>query len=114
MFYGTSALTTLTETDIEALANNTLATGYGGTFTYAAGGYKYFCIPSAFSNPVLFRDFATNLQMAMAGPAEGYTTNNGNGYYYQTVSVDNGFVTHNYEVYRSKYQLGGTIKIIVT
>lgn len=113
-FYGTSTLTSLTAGDIQGLANNGLASTYAATYTYAAGGYKYLCIPSAFSNPVLFRDFNTNLQVAMAGPAEGYTISNGNGYYYQLVSVNNGYVTHNYEVYRTKYQLGGIIKIIVT
>jgi len=113
-FYGTSTLTSLTALDIQGLANNGLASSYADTYTYAAGGYKYLCIPSAFSNPVLFRDFNTNLQVAMAGPAEGYTISNGNGYYYQLVSVNNGYVTHNYEVYRTKYQLGGIIKITVT
>jgi hypothetical protein len=114
-FYGTSTNTTLTAPQIQALTTNQLASAFGITATYLAGGYKYYAIPNVFGFPVLFRDFNTNLAVAMAGPGEGYTSTNGNGMYYQTVSVTNPFsVVMTYRVYRTRNVLGGTIKIIVT
>lgn len=115
VFSGTSTNTSLTEAQIEALTNNGLQSAFASTITYAAGGYKYYCIPHTFGFPSLFRDFNTNLAVAMAGIAEGYTNTNGNGLYYQLVSVTNAYSqTVNYRVYRTRNILGGSIKIVIT
>jgi len=115
MFYGTSALTILTEPQIEALAGQTLASTSLGTFTYVTGGYKYFVVPNQFVNPILFRDQSTNLAVGMAGTAEGYTDSNGGAYKFLYISITNGFgILNTYRVYRTKNILGGSIQIIVT
>ncbi len=62
----------------------------------------------------MFRDSATNLAVAMAGVAEGYTTPVG-VYYAQIVSVTNTYgKTTNYYVFRTRNILGGSINIVVT
>lgn len=115
LFYGTNANTSLTEANIEALTNNNLDTVFAGTYTFVAGNYKYFAFPSAFGVVGLFKDADTQLAVAMAGPAEGYTTTSGNGLYYQVVSVTNAHgVTHNYNVYRTRNILNGAITITVS
>jgi len=85
------------------------------TIQYVAGGYKYYCIPSTFGFPSLFKDVNTNLNVAMAGIAEGYTSTNGNGIYYQSVSITNAYsVVNNYRIYRTRNVLGGAIKIAIS
>lgn len=114
IYYGTSSLTALTANDITGLTSTNLASTSLGTFAYAAGDYKYFCIPTALNNPSLFRDKSTNLTVAMAGPSDGYTILN-NGYYVQQVVVTNAYgINITYDVYRSKNQLGGAISIIAS
>jgi hypothetical protein len=115
MYYGPSTNTTLTETNIEALANSGLASGFSGTFAYAGGGYKYFCFPDSFGSPVSFKDASTNLNVAMASSIDdAFYSNIANGLYYGLVSVTNTYSqTTNYRVYRSKNILGGSISIIV-
>lgn len=115
MFYGTSANTTLNESEIEGLTNSQLATSRLGTYAFAAGDYKYFAFPLAFGEALLFKDSSTQLGVAMAGIAEGYTSGGTNGLYYQLVSVTNAYgIITNYRVYRTINILGGSINIIVT
>jgi len=115
LYYGTSSATTLTEGDIESLGTIANINGVTGTYTYASGGYKYFCFPSMYASPSLFRDLATNLAVAMADASDGYTQNSGGPYNYQLVSTTNAHgVPVNYKVFRTKNMLGGTIKIVVT
>lgn len=121
-FIGVDANTTLDETGIEALnVSNTLATSLSGAYVFSPSAtYKYFCCPVAFGAPapvIGFKDAATNLNVSMAGPAEGYNTADANGWYYQTVSVTNSTATPyttNYRVYRTKNVLNGAITIIVS
>jgi hypothetical protein len=113
-YYGTSALTALTASDITGLTNSNLVSTSLGTYAYAGGGYKYLCIPTAVNNPSLYRDASTNLTVAMAGPSDGYTILN-NGYYVQQVVVTNAYgVNITYDVYRTKNILGGAINIIAS
>lgn len=115
VYYGTSALTALTASDITGLTStNLVTTTASATYALGAGNYKYICIPVALTNPTLFRDASTNLTVAMAGTDDGYTILN-NGYYTQQVVVTNAFgVNITYDVYRTKNILGGSITIITT
>jgi hypothetical protein len=116
LYYGTSTNATLNESGIEGLINNTLTSSYSGTFSYAGGGYKYFCFPTSFGSPSSFKDTATNLNIAMATNLDDavFFANSANGLYYGLVSVTNvNGSTTNYRVYRSKNILGGSISIIV-
>lgn len=115
VFSGTSTNLALTAPQIQSLTNNALQSSFGTTIQYVAGGYKYYCIPSTFGFPSLFKDVSTNLNVAMAGIAEGYTSTNGNGIYYQSVSVTNAYgVVNNYRIYRTRNVLGGVIKIAIS
>lgn len=101
IYYGTSLTTPLVEADIEGLANNPLASGFAGTYSFAAGDYKYFCYPSSFGTATVFKDTATNLNVAME-PV-------------YTVSVTNTYgVTQNYNVHRTTNILGGSINILIS
>ncbi|MDG1950783.1 MAG: hypothetical protein P8J32_08290 [bacterium] len=114
MFYGTSTNTTLNESQIEALANDPLSSVIAGTYSLAAGGYKYFCVPDSFSNIITIVDDLTGLSVAMADSSDGYSSV-ANGFNYQTVSVTNGNgQTTNYRVYRTKNILGASIDITIT
>ena len=112
-YYGIQSSTSLTAAQIQGL-NSELATNRLGNYTFGAGNYKYFAWPTSFGAPTLFRDFNTNLAVAMAGVDEGYTTPVGS-YYAQVVSVTNiwGYTT-NYYVFRTRNILGGSIIITVT
>lgn len=116
-FNGTQSATSLSAVQIAALngtGSGVLASSRAGTYVYGAGSYKYFAWPTSFGAPVLFRDNATNLAVAMAGVAEGYTTPVG-VYYAQVVSVTNTYgKTTNYYVFRTRNILGGSINIVVT
>jgi len=99
--WGISANTSLTSAQILALTSSDLSTVGTGTFTFAATNYKYFCIPSSFTQPTSFIDSATGFAVDMQ-PAV-------------TVSVTNiyGVVT-NYSVYRSTYPLTSTLTMVVS
>jgi hypothetical protein len=112
-YHGTQSLTSLTAAQIQSLTG-ALSNSRLGNYTFGAGGYKYFAWPTSFGAPVLFRDFNTNLAVAMAGIDEGYTSPVGS-YYAQVVSVTNiwGYTT-NYYLFRTRNILGGSIIITVT
>ena len=113
-FYGTQSAATMSAAQVSALSNQGIVAGRAGTYNFGAGAYKYFAWPTSFGAPTLFRDFNTNLAVAMAGVAEGYTTPVGS-YYAQVVTITNGFgKTTNYYVFRTKNILGGAISIVVT
>lgn len=118
-YFGTSALGTLADTDIVALANNPLASGFAGLYNFAALDFKYFCWPDSFGSPTAstgFKDNSTGLALAMAdiGDDPSYYTNLQNGFYYGLVAVTNiNTVTTNYRVYRTKNALGGTLQALV-
>jgi len=101
IYYGTSLTTPLVEADIEGLANSPLASGFAGTYSFAAGDYKYFCYPSSFGTATVFKDTATNLNVAMEAV--------------YTVSVTNIYgITQNYNVHRTTNILGGSINILIS
>lgn len=118
MFYGNSANVTLSEAQIQALANDLLTASYARTYAMAAGGYKYICLADAAGGQLnTVKDASTNLSVPMATAADdaSYSNVDGGGYSYALVSVTNPFaVTTNYRVYRTKNSLGGAISLAVT
>lgn len=118
-FSGTGTLPTLNEAGVEALVNSALTTGKNGTFSLAAGGYKYFAWPDSMGSPTAvtgFRDASTGFSIDMATSVDdAFFSNVQNGWYYGIVSVTNvNGITTNYRVYRSRYVLGGSISITVS
>lgn len=113
VYAGTSANTTLTAGQIQALATANLASAGTGTFSLAAGGYKYFCYPSTLSVANSFTDTSTNLSVTMADSTDDASfSNTANSLSYALVSVTNAFSqTVSYRVYRTRYILGGSITI---
>jgi len=100
VFWGTSPLTVLTETDIEALSNSQLRNGFAGTYSFAAGNYKWVCYPTSMGLATTFTDTGTGFPVAMVAPI--------------TVSVTNPYgVTENYYAHRTLNILGGSINIAV-
>jgi len=101
IYYGTSATSPLVAANITALANNPLAAGFAGTYSFAAGNYKYFCYPSSFGTATVFTDTGTNFNIAMEP--------------LYVVSITNAFgVTANYNVHRTTNVLGGSINILIS
>jgi hypothetical protein len=88
--------------DITGLASSGLRTGYAGTYSFAGGGYKYICYPSAWGTATTFKDTSTGLDVAMEVP-------------YVVLNVVTGFgVLVNYRVHRTTNILGAAIDIIVS
>ena len=99
-YYGESVATSLDEAGVEGLRVGGLLTSVAGTYSMAAGGYKYFAVPTSVSQPVTIKDAATNLDVDMQAPV--------------TVSVTNGNgVVEDYKVYRTTNVLNGTINIVI-
>lgn len=115
VYYGTSSATTLTADGITGLTSSKLDTTIvNDNWNYGAGDYKYLCIPSTFLEPSLFKDNNTNLSVAMADTAEGFSSGTGT-YKYQLVSVTNiNGIAQNYKVFRTRNMLGGSINIKTT
>jgi hypothetical protein len=101
-FYGESVNAgPLVEADVEALRINELASGFAGTYVFAAGGYKYIAYETTLGTATVFKDQATNLGV----PFEAY----------YTISITNTFgVVKTYKVHRSTNILGGSITILVS
>lgn len=101
IYYGTSSTTPLVEADIKALTSQSLASAFAGTYSFAAGNYKYFCYPTTLGTATTFKDSATNLDIAMETP--------------YLVSVTNAYgVTLSYRVHRTTNILGSSINIIIS
>lgn len=99
-YYGESASASLNETGIEALRVGGIVSGFAGTYSFSAGGYKYLSYPTALGTATSFKDQSTNLDV----PFEAATT----------VSVTNTYgVTTTYNVHRTTNVLGSAINIIV-
>jgi len=99
-FYGESTSTSLINTEIQALRVGGLASGFAGTYSFNAGGYKYIAYPTSFGTATSFKDQSTNLDVP-----------------FQTVQVINitnvnGIAT-NYNVHRTTNVLGSAINIVV-
>jgi len=100
-----------------------------GDFIFSAdNSYKYIAIPKTsgwvpvagnphhywyHKDPEYVRDISTNLNIALAGPSEGYNDNI-NGLSYKAVTITNSYgFPEDYYVFRTKYKLGGSITIKV-
>jgi hypothetical protein len=119
LYHGTSNSSTLTESGIEALSNNSLASSPNSTYSFAPGDYKYFAWADSLGSPTAstgFRDTATNFPVAMADSTDDAAfSNTQNGWSYALVNVTNVHgVATNYRVYRTKNILGGSINIQVS
>lgn len=115
VYYGTSSATGLTSSQITGLTSSQLDTTIiGDTFSCAAGDYKYICVPSTFVEPTLIKDASTNLSIAMADTAEGYTAGTGTYKYLPVDVINQYFITQSYKVFRTRNTLGGSINIITT
>lgn len=120
-FYGVTTATTLTTSAaVNAFSGNasfvSSTTGMAGTFTLNGAGYKYFFVPTTFAFPNLFRDFNTNLAVAMASVSDDpFFSGVSGSYYYGTTPVTNAFgIVQNYRVYRTRNLLNGNIIITIT
>lgn len=117
-FYGISANTTLTGSQIQALATSSLATsGSGaGTYNFSAGNFKYVAIPSTFASLVTVKDASNNLPEAMADSSSDVSYSNvANGLSYALVTVTNALgVSQAYKIYRTYNQLGATASLLIT
>lgn len=102
IYYGNSSQETLTNVEVQALSNR-LQSSKVATYTIGAAenNYKYIAWPVAYGTQSVFKDATTGFDIPMETP-------------YQ-VSISNSYgVTENYYVYRSTYQLGGSINIRVS
>ena len=100
MYWGTSSLSSLTETDIEALKSSSLVANSVGSFNFGAGGYKYIAYPTVFGQKTSFKDPSTGFDVDMQAPV--------------TTIVSNSFsIGTEYYVHRSTNVLGGSLTITV-
>ena len=100
-YYGTSANGSPDASLVTGLTSSFLSSSFAGTYSFAAGGYKYFAYPSSLGTATTFKDTSTNLNVAMQP--------------LQVVSVTNSFgVSTNYNVHRSTNVLGGSINILIS
>jgi hypothetical protein len=117
-YWGANINATLTEAQIEALANSGLTTGVAGSYSMAAGGYKYICIANAVGGQInTVKDSTTLLNVPMATVADdpAYSNVDGGGFSYALVAVTNVFgVLQTYRVYRTQNILGAAITLLVT
>lgn len=118
LLYGTNVNPTITGVDIGALAGSQLASGYSGTYAYAAGGYKYIAFAHAAGGQITSaRDIMTSFNVPFADTTDNaaYSNIDSGGFSYALVSYTNAQgVTTNYRVYRTKNVLGGAISIALT
>lgn len=98
IYYGESALTSLTEAQIKALRIGTTRTPLG-VYVFDAGGYKFIAMPVAAGAPTSFVNQATLLPVGMAPST--------------VVSMTVLGVTRDYNVYRTLNTLAGAINIVV-
>lgn len=118
-FAGTSNNVTLIESEIEALAINSIAGNSNGTYALAAGGYKFFAWPDAYGSPTAvtgIKDTSTGFAVQMADSTDDpFFSNTQNGWPYGLISITNALgVVANYRVYRTRNVLNGTINIAIS
>ena len=117
MFGVSSATTITTSAGVNAFSGSGVLTNTMlATYNFTGPGYKYFFIPTAYAMPTLFKDFSTNLTVAMADVTDDpFFSGVSGSYYYGTTSVTNQFgISTNYRVYRTRNFLNGNITIVVT
>lgn len=102
VFWGQSSSTSLTQSDILALSNSQLRSGFNATYSFPTNGYKYFCYPASMGTATTFTDTSNGFPVAMYSVVS-------------TVSVTNAYgVTENYNVHRTLNVLGGSINIAIS
>lgn len=102
IWYGESALTTLTGSDVTALRVKNLATTANGNYAMLGGGYKWWAFPSSFTQPTQFKDINTQFLVAIDPVVD-------------EVLVTNSFgVSTMYKLYRSYNILGGGINVQIS
>lgn len=99
--YGESVDTTLDADGITGLTSSQLSSGYAGTWSFDAGGYKYFAYPSLMGTATTFKDSLTNLDVAMET-------------LYTTAITNSLGVSTTYNVHRTTNVLGSSIDIIIS
>lgn len=98
LYYGSSPLETMTESDIKALQSSFLYTSENYTYNTPENNYKWICYPTVFGTASKFTDTSTGFGVAMEAP--------------QTISVTNAFgVTTDYYCYRSTNSMAGAVSI---
>lgn len=112
LYFGTNASATLVASDILALGGSRLSTGYGSTFSFAAGGYKFICFADAAGGQInSVKDQATGFNV----PMNPGSHTDGGGFGFELVTVTNAFsVSTSVRVYRTLNSLGGAITLVVT
>ena len=96
--YGSSALTTIDESNVKSLQSSLLYTRENYTYNTPKDDYKWICYPTVFGLASKFTDTATGFGVAMEDP--------------QTVSVTNSFgIAQDYYCYRSTNSLAGAVSI---
>jgi hypothetical protein len=116
VYAGVSNNPTVVSSDILAFGVSNLQSTVNGTYALATGGYKYFCVPVTFTQPVSFKDQMNGFNIPMADTTSdaAYSNINPSGINYAVVSVTNSFgVPTNYAVYRSYNPLGSTLNLVV-
>jgi len=102
VFWGQSSSTSLTESEIKALQNNALRSGFAATYSFASGGYKWLWYPASMGTASTFTDIGTGFPVAMDSTV-------------YSISVTNSFgVTETYRGHRTLNILGGSINIAVS
>lgn len=115
-YYGEYSGQTLIGTDLELLGTQSLTNTVSLTHTFEAGvTYKYYCFPTGYTMTGI-KDQATNLDVDMAGPSEGYNYGPDNGKWsYDIVTRTNQFgLNIAYKVFRTRFTLNGEVTIIYT
>lgn len=101
VFWGASANTSLTESEIEALTSSALRSSRNSSYIVSEAGYKYLAWPVSFGLASLIVDPDTGLNVAMNPP--------------DTISVTNPYgVTTNYYLYRTTNFLNGALTMVVS
>lgn len=117
-YWGASTNPTLTEAQLEALANNSLTNAIAKTYAMAAGGYKFICVAAGLGPGInSVKDQATGLNVPMADATDNafYANTDSGGFKYGTVNTTNAHgVAVTYRVYRTKNQLGAAVNLVVT
>lgn len=112
VYWGTSSLATLDASQIQSLANTAAISTVQRTWDFGAaeGQYKYFAWPDSAGSPRVDDGFKLGVfAVPLAGADEGFEQTQ-NGWSYLLVTISG--VT--YRLYRTLYQLGGAVQIVVT
>jgi hypothetical protein len=111
-YWGTSTTAEPTEALIEGLSGSSLGSSNGGSYSMAAGGYKYFAFPTSNGVPSSFTVSGFNL--ALADSADGFSLGGGSVTYKQITITNSYSQATTYNVFRSKNQLASAITVVIS